>query len=331
MMGGELGFIIAAVAAFIAVAGVGMAVTTGGPSRDQKKRVASALGESTKRQKRDAATLDAATQKRKQVQQQLKELENRQKQHKNKKISLRARLEQSGLDWEPRRFWIISALLGVAAFVPLFITGQSIFLQIGLPIVAALGLPRWYIGMITKSRQKKFSANFADAIDVIVRGVKSGLPLNECLKVIARESPEPIKSEFAAMVEGISVGVDLQEGMKRMVARMPVPELNFFSIVLVIQSKSGGNLAEALSNLSTVLRSRKMLREKISALSSEAKASAWIIGVLPPGVCAIVTIMSPDYMMLMFTTTLGQIMLMGGVTWMFMGLMMMRNMINFKY
>lgn len=331
MPGGDLAFIIAAVCAFIAVAGVGLAVTSGGPSKTQTRRVAAAVGEPIRRTKRQVAGLDAGVIKRKQVQDSLKEIEERQKRARKKTLTMKAKLEQAGLDWTPRSFWILSAALAAGTFIPLFLIGQNIVLVLGLTVAAGLGLPRWIIGFMRKRRLKKFSENFADALDIIVRGVKTGLPLSECLKIISREAPQPVSGEFATLVEGIAVGVDLEEGMHRMIRRMPAPELNFFAIVLIIQGKSGGNLAEALQNLSSVLRGRKMLKEKIGALSSEAKASAMIIGALPPLVCAIVSVMAPDYMSLMFTTAMGKMMLMGGLGWMSIGILMMRGMINFKH
>ena len=172
--------------------------------------------------------------------------------------------------------------------------------------------------------------DLADALDVIVRGIKSGLPLNECLKIIAREGEAPVKQEFQILTEGIAVGVDAEEGLRRMLRRVPLSELAFFSTVLTIQSKTGGNLAEALGNLSAVLRARKMMREKVGALSSEAKASAFIIGSLPPGVGVTVSVISPDYMTPMFTTSMGQMLLLGGGLWMLIGVLVMRGMINFK-
>jgi tight adherence protein B len=148
-------------------------------------------------------------------------------------------------------------------------------------VCCCFGLPRWFLGFKIAGRQKKFISQFADAIDVIVRGVKSGLPLHECLKMIARESPQPLAGEFQVVCDAIAMGVDVPQALDRMYQRTPIQEVNFFNIVLNIQQKAGGNLSEALGNLSGVLRSRKLLREKIKAFSSEAKASAMIIGSLP--------------------------------------------------
>ena len=178
---------------------------------------------------------------------------------------------------------------------------------------------------------KKFSGEFANATDVIVRGIKSGLPVHDCFKIIAKEAPAPLGPEFQTLVENVSVGLTLNQALDKMYERMPTPELKFFSIVIAIQQKTGGNLAEALSNLSLVLRARRMMREKIKALSSEAVASAGIIGSLPPAVMIIVFIVTPAYMGLMFTDPRGNIMLMGAAVWMAMGVFVMKKMINFKF
>lgn len=329
-MGGDLLFIAAAACVFIAIAGVGFAFSGNGETRTQKSRLAAAVGEPITRTKRQVIAADGSAQKRKQIQDSLKELEDRQKAERKKSLTMRARLEQAGLKWSPAQFWILSAIMGGVTFAAVFVAGQNILLVLAASVVAGLGLPRWYLGFARGGRQKRFTANFADALDVIVRGIKSGLPLNECLKIIAREGESPVKEEFQILVEGIAVGVDTGEGLRRMLRRMPLPELSFFAIVLAIQSKTGGNLAEALNNLSAVLRARRMMREKVSALSSEAKASAMIIGSLPPGVAGMVSVISPDYIAPLFTTPMGQLILLGGLGWMALGIFIMRGMINFK-
>ncbi|MGJ3231060.1 MAG: type II secretion system F family protein [Oceanicaulis sp.] len=331
-MSPDIAFIAAAVCAFIAVAGVGLAFTGAGEPKTRKARLQAAVGAPAKAQPRRGASgpQDAQASKRKHIADSLKEIEDRQKAERKKSLTLRARIEQAGLDWSPAKFWIISGVLGAAAAVGTLVAGMNILLVVAAGAVAGLGMPRWLLGMMKARRLKKFTANFADALDVIVRGIKSGLPLNECLKIIAREGETPVKQEFQMLVEGIAVGVDADEGLRRMLRRVPLPELSFFSIVLSIQGKTGGNLAEALGNLSGVLRARKMMREKVGALSGEAKASAFIIGSLPPGVAAMVSVISPDYMAPLFTTSFGQLLLLGGGLWMLMGILVMRSMINFK-
>ena len=184
---------------------------------------------------------------------------------------------------------------------------------------------------MAKSRMKKFSSFFADAVDIIVRGVKTGLPVHDCLKIIARESPAPLGPEFQRLVEGLGVGLTMAQALDKMYERMPTPELKFFSIVMAIQQKTGGNLAEALGNLSTVLRSRKLMVEKIKALSSEAIASAGIIGSMPPIVMILVYFTTPSYMGKMFTDPRGQFMLIIAMLTMALGIFVMKKMIAFKF
>ena len=187
------------------------------------------------------------------------------------------------------------------------------------------------VGFLAKRRTKKFTEAFSDAIDVIVRGIKSGLPVHDCLKIIGRESPEPLGSEFVRLVENIGMGMSVDQALEQMFSRMPTPELRFFTIVMAIQQKTGGNLAEALNNLSQVLRSRKLMREKIKALSSEAVASSFIIGSLPPGVVLLIMVTSPSYMAIMYSDPRGHLIMMFGAFWMALGIFVMRKMINFKF
>ncbi len=278
--------------------------------------------------KQDSAEVTA--QRRKAVQETLKDLEKQQKE-KKKKQTLKHQIEQAGLDLTPRLFFALSGLFGLFFGLCLFLSGQPPYVALGATFAAALGLPRWLLGFLTARRQKAFLEEFANALDVIVRGVKAGLPIGECLKIIARESADPVGSEFTELVEGQKVGISLEQGLERMYERMPLAEVNFFMIVLTIQQKSGGNLSEALGNLSNVLRSRKLMRSKIQAMSSEAKASAMIIGSLPPGVMTMVYITTPDYINLLFTEQMGNIMLVGGILWMATGVLIMKKMINFNF
>jgi len=327
---GDMSVILVAVLAFVSVASIGWVFSSGNSGKVDSKRVKT-LGAPTglRRGKKQVSALDVASSRRKQVQATLKELEDKQKQHRKKSVSLKAQIQQAGLSWSPTGFWIGNLVLGVIVFGILFATGRPPLIALGLGIGAGIGLPRWVLGFLRKRRAKKFSQEFANSIDIIVRGVKSGLPLNECLQIIARESPAPVGPEFKKLVEGQSVGVDLPIGLEKMYQRMPLSELNFFTIVLTIQQKTGGNLAEALENLSMVLRARKMMREKIQAMSSEAKASSMIIGSLPPFVMMIVYLTTPAYMALMFTETNGQLMLAGGGFWMASGIFVMSKMIHF--
>jgi len=226
---------------------------------------------------------------------------------------------------------IISGVLGVAAFVTVFVMGGGLLGATGLGFGAGFGLPRWILGYLKKRREKNFLKALPDAVDVIVRGIKAGLPLFESIKVVAADAPEPLRSEFNAIIETQAIGMPLGEACSRLYERMPVPEANFFGIVIAIQQKSGGNLSEALGNLSKVLRDRKKMAEKIQAMSQEAKASAGIIGALPPIVMILVYLTTPDYISLLWIDPIGQLMLVGCVVWMSIGIMVMKKMINFDF
>jgi tight adherence protein B len=196
---------------------------------------------------------------------------------------------------------------------------------------ASFGLPRWILSYLRKRRHSKFLENFPDAVDIIVRGIKAGLPLLDSMKVIVNDAPEPIKSEFRAILETQTIGIPLGEACGKLFERVPLPEANFFGIVVSIQQKAGGNLSEALGNLSRVLRDRKKMKAKIKAMSMEAKASAGIIGSLPIVVMGVVYITSPDYITLLWTVPLGRLMLAGSACWMLVGVMSMKKMINFDF
>ena len=274
---------------------------------------------------------DVANNRRKQVADTLKELEQRQKA--KEKLTLRLRLEQAGLDITPSTFWIGSAVCGVVSGVVAFVLSPhwELYLYPMIIAVAGLGLPRWLLAQLTKRRQAKFLAEFANSIDIIVRGVKSGLPLNECLGIISREAPSPIREEFVEIVEQQRVGVPLADCFERMMKRTPLAEVKFFAIVIGIQQQAGGNLSEALGNLSGVLRDRKRMQMKVKAMSAEAKASAMVLGALPFVVMAMVYLSTPAYIALLWTTKWGQFLTLAAGVWMSCGLLVMKKMINFKF
>ena len=267
--------------------------------------------------------------RREQVEGSLKELDARRR--KEKSVSLSVRLTQAGLNWTPQKFMIISGIMGAACFGLVFMSGGGILGAAGLGFAAGLGLPRWGLSFLKTRREKAFLKALPDAVDVIVRGIKAGLPLFDSIKVVAADAPEPLKGEFLAIIETQAIGMPLGEACARLFERMPVPEANFFGIVIAIQQKSGGNLSEALGNLSKVLRDRKKMAEKIQAMSMEAKASAGIIGSLPPIVMLLVYLSTPDYISLLWTHPTGQLMLVGCVIWMSLGIFVMKRMINFDF
>src|SRR3979411_874555 len=267
--------------------------------------------------------------RREQVEGSLKDLDARRQ--KEKKIPLSSRLTQAGLDWSTQKFMIVSGILADLRFVLAMLAGGGLLGGAGLAFAAGFGLPRWGLSYLKKRREKQFLKALPDAVDVIVRGIKAGLPLFESIKVVAADAPEPLKSEFIAIIETQAIGMPLGEACSRLFDRMPVPEANFFGIVIAIQQKSGGNLSEALGNLSKVLRDRKKRAEKIQAMSMEAKASAGIIGSLPPIAMLLASLSTPDYISLLWTHPTGQLMLVGCLIWMSMGIFVMKRMINFDF
>lgn len=259
----------------------------------------------------------------------LKEVEERNRKHKSPPLAVR--ITQAGLSWSKHTFFIVSGGIGVVMFLLGMLANAGLMPAAALGFVGAFGIPRWLLGYLKKRREQKFLNGFPDAVDIIVRGVKAGLPLLDCIKMITIDAPEPVRSEFRAILETQAIGLPLGEACGKLYERMPVPEANFFGIVIAIQQKAGGNLSEALGNLSRVLRDRKKMKAKIQAMSQEAKASAGIIGALPLAVMTLVWITSPSYINLLFTEQLGHIMLAASAVWMAMGVLVMKKMINFDF
>jgi len=318
-----LGFLAA-----IAIGGVAWVLiypSLSGQKQADSRRNAVAKPEPVAKRQNDKAQRS----RREQVEGSLKEMEARRE--KQSKVPLSVRLTRAGLTWSVRQFWIVSAILGVVFFGAAMFVGGGLLGAVGLAFAGGFGLPRWLLGFLKKRREAAFLKALPDAVDVIVRGIKAGLPLFESLKVVASDSPEPLRGEFLQIIETQTIGIPLGEACTRLYERMPVPEANFFGIVVAIQQKSGGNLSEALGNLSKVLRDRKKMAEKIQAMSMEAKASAAIIGSLPVVVLILVYITTPDYISILWTDRLGQLMLLGCVIWMSMGILVMKKMINFDF
>jgi tight adherence protein B len=322
--------ILAAVLAFITIGGLGWVFVGGEDSSSQAVKRAQAIGDGKKNPAiaRKAAAANTPEARRKQILVQLQEADRRDR---KARTTLDARLKQAGLRMGARAFYIVSVVVGVIALLVALVLGLPILVVIGVGLIFGLGVPRWVIGFLAKRRTKKFSLEFPNAVDIIVRGIKSGLPVHECFKIIGRESPLPLGPEFQTLVEGLGVGMTLEQALDRMYQRMPTPELRFFTIGIAIQQTTGGNLAEALSTLSAVLRARRMMGEKIKALSSEALASAGIIASLPPAVMLMVMLTTPAYMMPLFNDIRGNFMLLMAAVLMATGVFVMKRMISFKF
>lgn len=322
--------LLLALGVIICVACIGLVLFGGSASQKASKRAQSLSGNARVAKAKTQAQ-DQAKDRRKHVADSLKKLEDKQKELKKKgRLSLDQQLEQAGFDISVRDFYMLSGIVALVMVAIGLVSGQHPYVVAAMGVVGLLGMPRWFVGRAKKKRQKKFVAEFSNSIDVIVRGVKSGLPVNECLKIIARDAASPVKEEFHLLVEGQRIGLTLEQSLERMYERMPVNEVNFFAIVLIIQQQTGGNLADALGNLSTVLRSRKTMLGKIAALSMEAKASAAILAAMPFFVSGMVYMSAPEYLAPLFNTTTGQFMLVAAGVWMGIGVIVMKNMISIK-
>jgi len=314
-----------AVAGLLAIGLGGLAFAfVSGDTRADKRRAA--VARSDPKAMTATASVDRAARK-KQIAEGLRDIEMKGR----RRINLANRIEQAGLSITKQQYWIGSAVLGLVCSALAYIQSRSLVFTALVAVTAAVGLPQLTLARLRIRRINKFVANFPTAIDIIVRGIKSGLPLGDTVRIAASESPEPVRSEFRRIVESLSLGMTMPEAVERMAQRVPIAETNFFSIVIAIQSKSGGNLSEALGNLSRVLRERKKMKGKISAMSMEAKASAAIIGGVPFLVVGALYVSSPKYVMLLWTTTHGRMISAIAIFWMGIGIAVMKKMIAFDF
>lgn len=323
----DLDTVIVAVLSMIAAGGLFYAFVypyLTGDARGEKRQAA--LQKAAGTVKRGVDRNQDAAQRRKQIAESLKELDGK---GKAKKVSLDARIRQAGLTWTPVMFFTISAVIGlVVGAVVFFVSGEPLYALGGL-FIGTFGVPRWLLAHLKKRRLSKFTLEFPNSVDVIIRGIKAGLPLGDCLRIIASEGQEPVRGEFRQIIESTTMGLTISESVERLVERVPTAEANFFAIVISIQQKAGGNLSEALSNLSRVLRDRKKMQMKVKAMSSEAKASAGIIGALPFLVGGLVYLSSPRYIELLWITSTGRMVLTVCGVWMLIGVLSMKKMISF--
>jgi tight adherence protein B len=296
----------------------------GGDSRADKRRAAVAR---TDAKALGASALVDRTARKKQIADGLRDIEKKGKQ----RASLSARIEQAGLSITKQQYLIGSGVFGALLAVNAYIESKSPLLALLVGVIGAAGLPQLALARLRVRRINKFIANFPTAIDIIVRGIKAGLPLGDTIRIAAAESLAPVNSEFRRIVDSLSVGMTIPEAVERMTQRVPITETNFFSIVITIQGKSGGNLSEALGNLSRVLRERKKMKGKIGAMSMEAKASAAVIGAVPFLVVGALYLSSPHYISPLWTTSHGQMITAIAICWMGIGVAMMKKMVSFDF
>ena len=319
---------LAAVAMLLLGFGIYAAVTA--PQARLKRRISSVVGDPLPAIALPGAgrkDVNAAGKRKKQIAERLKQAEEGRQKRRGSRI--REQLVFAGLKISPQQFLLYAGVGGLICMALAWWFKMPPILLPAVGLVAFLGLPKFVLGYLIKKRLKKFIAALPDAIDIIVRGVRSGLTVGECLNIIAQESPEPVGPEFRLVNEAIKLGQPMADALQRMSDRLPSPEFRYFTIVLGTQQQTGGNLAETLAKLTDVLRQRKKMKDKVQAMSSEAKASAGIIGSLPLFVMGALTFLAPDYVALLFTTDTGNFLLAICVVVMGCGVMVMRKMINF--
>ncbi|MBK1796273.1 type II secretion system F family protein [Devosia sp. WQ 349] len=266
--------------------------------------------------------------RRKTVQQALKAQQDELKA--NRRLTIPAMLFQAGMTTTPAAYIRNSIIFGVVLFGLLVVAQVPFYFA---AIIAAAGGylgPRFYVMRKRRKYQDRFLDELPNAIEAIVRGVKTGLPLNDTVRVVAKDTKEPVRSEFGRILDQQAFGFSMQESIQILLERVPLPEVNFFVVVITVQQQSGGNLSEALSNLARVLRNRKKMKAKVKAMSSEAKASAAIIGALPIVVAVLISVVSPAYLAPLFTTPVGNVCLAIAVFMLSAGVFVMHRMVQFE-
>ncbi|XUU59340.1 type II secretion system F family protein [Erythrobacter sp. HA6-11] len=244
--------------------------------------------------------------------------------------ALEMRLDRTGKGWTLQQYFYASLGLALAVAVVVYLRSGALLLSLGVGAVVGAGFPHMVVGYFIKKRTNEFNTKFPDGIELLVRGLRSGLPVTETLAVVAQEVPGPVGEEFKGVVERIKIGRTMEDSLQETADRLGIPEFNFFCITLAIQRETGGNLAETLSNLADVLRKRAQMKLKIKAMSSESKASAYIVGSLPFVVFIMVWWVNPKYLNGFFTDDRLIVAGLGGMVWMAIGGFIMAKMVNFE-
>ncbi len=244
--------------------------------------------------------------------------------------ALAVRLDRTGRDFTVSQYLYVSLGIALAVTVLIFLQSGALLLALGVGLLIGAGVPHLAINMLISGRTKEFNTKFPDAIELLVRGLRSGLPVTETLGVVAEELPGAVGTEFKGIVERIKIGKTMEDSLQETADRLGIPEFNFFCITLAIQRETGGNLAETLSNLADVLRKRAQMKLKIKAMSSESKASAYIVGSLPFIVFGLIYWINPSYLGTFFTDDRLIVVGLGGLVWMGIGVGIMAKMVSFE-
>jgi tight adherence protein B len=314
--------LVYAVLAIIAVAAAGFAFVPSmlGASSSADKRMKALQGD-IQANRRNAETTRNRDTRRKQIQETLKA----------QKVALQDQIYQAGMKIEAKNWIRNQIIIGIVLALVCFFLQVPWYFAIVFGAAGGYLLPRFWMSRRRKKHQAAYLDELPNAVEAIVRGVKSGLPLNDSMRLVAKEAKEPIKTEFQKVLDQQTMGKSTGEAIQTLFDRMPLPEVNFFVVVITVQQQAGGNLSEALGNLARVLRNRKKMKQKIKAMSSEAKASAGIIGSLPFIVAILVSLTTPTYMVPMFTTTMGLMWLAIAAILMSIGVWIMAKMVSFDF
>ena len=243
---------------------------------------------------------------------------------------LQKRLAKAGMETELSSYAMVCGAIALGAFIFFLVAGFAPLMSLALGVIIGIGLPHAFVGKRIARRMERFTKQFPEAIDLIVRGLKSGLPVNECIANVGVELSAPTGVEFQKITDAMRLGKQLEEALWETADRLDTPDFKFFVISLVVQRETGGNLGETLGNLSSILRQRQSMKLKIRAMSSEAKASAWIVGVLPFIMLAMIMLINYDYGIILFTHPKAIMAGIGALIWMSMGLIVMAKMIKFE-
>jgi tight adherence protein B len=318
-----------AILAIVGVGAVGLAFVPAlaGSSRADKRM--KALQGDIQVNRRNAETARNRDSRRKQIQDTLKA--QNEAIGTKKKVALQDQIYQAGMKIQAKSWIRNQIIIGIVLAILCFLLQVPWYFAIVFGIAGGYLLPKFWMSRRRKKHQAAYLDELPNAVEAIVRGVKSGLPLNDSMRLVAKEAKEPIKSEFQKVLDQQTMGKSTGEAIQTLFDRMPLPEVNFFVVVITVQQQAGGNLSEALGNLARVLRNRKKMKQKIKAMSSEAKASAGIIGSLPFIVAILVSLTTPTYMVPMFTTTLGLIWLGIAAVMMSIGVWIMAKMVSFDF
>jgi tight adherence protein B len=295
-----------------------------GGSDRAEKRVATAAATASQRAAIAKAKTDLAK-RRKIITENLREATERSQ----RKLTFENKLSQAGLEISKVRFLIFIGIFTALVAGGVYVALGDPLVAFGIGFASLVALPNMILSFLRKRRMTRFLTQFPQTLDMVTRGVRAGLPVTDCFKMVASDAQEPVRTEFDLVIQSLSVGVALSEATERLAIRLPMPETTFFATAVSIQQSSGGNLSEALSNLANVLRQRKAMREKVAAISSEAKVSAIIIGAMPFLVTAALVYVNPEYIMVLFTTTVGNYLVAAAGALMLIGVIIMRQMIKF--